>query len=1066
MDSLSPSSMGQTGQGAEGVAHGPTSDNRAQFRQILRGLLRRGEVRAAIALASPDLNLRIPAWLAGSLKGKAAQGVERSLVKYLSRMSSRSTPFGLFAGVTIGEWGAYSQLTLGPASEGRKAARLDWGVIESIVGQLERDPAVRSGVLYLPNTSLYRRGQGYRYLERRALSGSEATYHLEVVEATRHLDLVLHESRHGVRLQPLVEALVAATGVGHQEALEYLDTLIDAKVLHSDLHPPLSCPDPLGHVIDALLRGPEAGMLAKPLEFLAAELKRFESAPDAGGQGWAEGVSALLATHGLVPASGNLVQVDLFKAAPGLALSRTVSAELEKGAETLRRLTPTPQEGPLDRFGTDFTERYGDRWVPLLEALDEESGIGFDGAPPMDSTLLEDMPFRSSSRQKALSQRDVFLLGQCPRWQGAFIWELNEKDMAELENPNPEPFAQSFAGLTCLSASSLEALDRGEFKFFMDQYSGPTAARWLGRFAWGDRNLEDALRDHLQKEEAAFPEAIFAEVTHSPEGRTGNVLARPVLRAYEIPYLANSGVSEAHTLRPDDLMVTVRRGRVFLASKRLGREVIPRLSSAHNFRRGPVVYRFLSHLQDQDGRPGGWSWGALAESPFLPRVVYGKHVLAKARWRVEGRELKAALVTSVGRPWEAFQCLREQRGFPRWVVLVEADNQLVVDLDQVNRVEALCHLVANCSVFLLAECFPHPDKALVTSPEGAFTHELVIPFEALDAPLRSKAPLEHLAMGAEPRGYAPGSEWLYLKLYCGSTSADRVMKDLEPVLWMTKAEGLWDRWHFVRYQEPAHHLRLRFRGNPGVLLSVLLPRVLHQLEVGQARGLVWKTQVDTFEPELERYGGRIGFDLVTLWFQGDSLQVMEQLVSTGSHKDRWKTGLAEVDAMWSALGYDPSDRLALARSSRESFRKEFLGTNNPPSQIGQQFRRFRKELDLLIRSQSKPLLHRRFDPLVHLREAADQGQLQGDLQSIACSLAHMHLNRLLQANQRENEWVLMEFMVRIYESWVARDQRLGAGKQASEGSESILTPHFLDSSPVRAQVGSPHTRVVGPWARQ
>jgi hypothetical protein len=32
----------------------------------------------------------------------------------------------------------------------------------------------------------------------------------------------------------------------------------------------------------------------------------------------------------------------------------------------------------------------------------------------------------------------------------------------------------------------------------------------------------------------------------------------------------------------------------------------------------------------------------------------------------------------------------------------------------------------------------------------------------------------------------------------------------------------------------------------------------------------------------------------------------------------------------------------------------------------------------------------------------------------------MHLNRLLRAHAREQEWVLMEFLTRLYESCLAR----------------------------------------------
>ena len=37
--------------------------------------------------------------------------------------------------------------------------------------------------------------------------------------------------------------------------------------------------------------------------------------------------------------------------------------------------------------------------------------------------------------------------------------------------------------------------------------------------------------------------------------------------------------------------------------------------------------------------------------------------------------------------------------------------------------------------------------------------------------------------------------------------------------------GLAERWFFLRYGDPDPHLRLRFGGEPGLLLGELLPRV-------------------------------------------------------------------------------------------------------------------------------------------------------------------------------------------------------------------------------------------------
>jgi thiopeptide-type bacteriocin biosynthesis protein len=996
--------------------------DREALRRTLRTLARREAVREAVALASPDLASRLDAWLDGALDEGAARGVERGLVKYFSRMSSRCTPFGLFAGVSKGGWGPENRLSVAPWQAGRKAVRLDWGVLETLVDRLERVPEVRSMVRYHANTSLFPCGGWHRYLEARDQDDRGRTYHLEAVEASPHLDFALQQAQAGLRLGNLATRLARHQEVDPAEAQAFLDQLVEAQVLRTDLRPPLTSPDPLDHVVTALKAHPLTDVLASPLAALGQELKGLQDAPlGAHPEGYAGRVPALAALE-LPPETRDVLQVDLFRPAVDLTLAPGVRRALEEGAELLRRLTPAPSpDGPLTRFRAAFTERYGTRWMPLLGVLDEESGIGFDGTPSYGSPLLEDLSFPIPDPPRVLTGRDRFLLGQVPRWQGRPAWELTEADVEALTPADLQPFPPAFAALASLAAPGAEALDQGDFSFWMEHYSGPTAARWLGRFASGDPDLSASLRAHLQKEEAARPEAVFAEVVHIPEGRMGNILARPALREFEIPFLATPGVPHEKAILPSDLRVTVRGDRVLLASRRLGREVIPRLSSAHNFARGPVVYRFLARLQDQDGRSGGWSWGALEDLPFLPRVTRGRHVLCKARWRIGSAELKAARAEAGGGGWEAFQVLRESRGLPRFVTLTDADNSLLVDLDRVLWVETLEHLVAHRASFILTECFPAPDEALVEAPEGRFAHELVIPFEAAPPVPAVVAPSPRLDPGArEVRAHAPGSEWLYLKLYCGPASADRLLVELEPLLRWTQAQGFWDRWHFIRFHDPDPHLRLRFHGLPPRLLGDLLPLIHRHLERYLAQGLLWRWQVDTFEPELERYGGGTGFALAEAWFTEDSDQVLGRLASGATQEDRWRAGLRETDAIWTALGLELAERRDLARATRDGLRKEFGDAGSGAVQMGVKFRKLRKGLEAVLAPPAGPSGVPGPAGLARLREGWDQGLVREDLPRLAGSLTHMHLNRLLRTDHRESEWVLMEFLTRLYESRLAR----------------------------------------------
>src|SRR5690349_2032528 len=85
-------------------------------RDDLRKWLDDPAVREAIFLASPSLEESLPFFL-GEPESERAEKVEHSLVKYFSRLTTRATPFGLFAGVAVGTLGEKTKLRLAPRNE-------------------------------------------------------------------------------------------------------------------------------------------------------------------------------------------------------------------------------------------------------------------------------------------------------------------------------------------------------------------------------------------------------------------------------------------------------------------------------------------------------------------------------------------------------------------------------------------------------------------------------------------------------------------------------------------------------------------------------------------------------------------------------------------------------------------------------------------------------------------------------------------------------------------------------------------------------------------------------------
>ena len=178
-----------------------------------------------------------------------------------------------------------------------------------------------------------------------------------------------------------------------------------------------------------------------------------------------------------------------------------------------------------------------------------------------------------------------------------------------------------------------------------------------------------------------------------------------------------------------DLLVSHRGGRFVLRSRSLGREVLPRLTSSHNWsHHSPAVYRFLAAIQSQ-GTAGsvGWSWAPLVGAPFTPRVRWGRLILALAAWRATGAELRDLDGHDPVSRWRTVQTWRERRRLPRWVCLVDGDNKLAIDLDNTLSVDTFVRITQRRESALIEELYPRPDELIAEAADGHHALELVIP---------------------------------------------------------------------------------------------------------------------------------------------------------------------------------------------------------------------------------------------------------------------------------------------------------------------------------------------------
>jgi thiopeptide-type bacteriocin biosynthesis protein len=1016
------------------------------LRTRLQSYALRAEIEEALLVASPSTHEALTRWLATASEDRR---LERTVARYFQRMAGRATPFGLFAGCSVGKVAHDTSISISPSTEYRRYCRLDNDYLFALSDYIAKMEPVRDELRYRLNSTLYFLGGRWRLVQA-VLVGTRRTDNLVAFAPDAYLNAAIECASHGATVDQIKRHICSIDAdLDDDEAREYVHELIAEQVLVSDLCPIVTGPEPLEDAIDQLRRVPSAQTIVDWLESVRRRLRDVNASPLGIDVGVYRSIERMVSELGVTPDPSRLFQVDMVKPACAATCGAAVVDELFSAVSLLRRIMPTSPTVELwRRFKERFVERYERREVPLVEALDEESGIGFDAGPWSTGDnvpLLQGLQFSPPSGPaggEGWSNRDAFLLSKVSALakEGGSTLELSAADFDAMSAASPAPLPNALFVLATVVASRHDPGD--DFRVRIRNAAGPSGATMLGRFCHADPELADLVKKHLRDEESLRPDAVFAEVVHLPDGRLGNIVCRPTLRQFEIPYHGRSGAAEDRQIPVTDLMVSVADDRVVLRSARLAREVIPRLTNAHNFRGGQPIYRFLCSLQTEGMMPGvAWTWGHLDGLSYLPRVTCGRIVFARAQWRMDRATLRRFADASLAEQFRGIQKWRAQWRVPRFITLVDADNELPIDLDNVLSVDSFLHLVTRRDSCVLVEMFPGPGELCAKGPEGHFAHEIVVPFVAV---AESNAPVGRSVGQRAPacvRTFQPGSEWLYFKFYCGTSSVDSVLTDvIRPQLQAAFADDSISQWFFVRYADPHWHLRVRLRGRPDRLHCGVLGAI--QEAMGRCLGerRAWKIQIDTYEREIERYGGDTGMPFSEEWFWIDSdatLEILCMLAGDQGIDARWRLALRSWDLMLSDLGFAMPERLEFVRESRATMARRLGVTKALDRAIGDGFRTHRRSLEVLFNDSlgkddlvqtAANILRRRSDRLrpvaQQLREAAVDGQLTVTLRSLAASYLHMHANRMLRSSHQHQEFVMYDYLSRLYESALAKERRI------------------------------------------
>jgi hypothetical protein len=678
----------------------------------------------ALFLASPDLYVEK---IKTEQKGiKYGQKLIMSLFKYASRAMTRSTPFGLFAGCSMATVGEHMNVIIQNQPNYQRCTRLDMHYICALVQNLENNKAIRRQLLYYPNDSLYEFGGRLRYVEYH-YHKTNRVHNLSGIDASEYVQRILIVARQGVSIDQLAQ-MVTDDEVSLDEAIEFIHELIDNQILKSELEVGVTGVNLIDELINRLKQIASIDELKQTLQNIRCLLSKIDHSSIGTTIPVYEEIITEIKKMGVEYEPRFLFQTDLYKPAKQAVISQTILQNIVDGLNFLNKITITSQVTDLSKFKEAFTTRYEEQEILLMEAMDKELGIGYPvGQNDGDQSLLVDgitVPTIYNINSKTLDEWSILLLKK-------YVIALQEKKTCiVLTDKDVKGGKSNWGNFPPTFSCVCELIN--DHDIYMNQAGGNSAANLLGRFCHLNKDIETHVKTITMHEQKANPDAIYAEIVHMPESR-GNVLFRPILREYEIPYLCRVGVDNDHIIPLSDLTISIRNKRLVLRSKKLNKEIIPRLSTAHNYRYNNAmpVYRFLCDMQHAVGRSGiMFSWGAIAEIfDYLPRVVYKNCILSYAHWVIKNETIQVWAKITDDVIINSITQYRRTQNIPEKVVIPDADNKLFIDFTNLLSVHIFLDIGKKRNGIVIEEFLFDEKQAVVKDEEGnVFCNEFIVSF--------------------------------------------------------------------------------------------------------------------------------------------------------------------------------------------------------------------------------------------------------------------------------------------------------------------------------------------------
>lgn len=933
-------------------------------------------------------------------------------IKYAIRSSSRCTPYGLCAGVSLAKLGEHTDILLGNKNSFVKFSRPDMEWLFSIIHKIISDKNILPSLKVCSNPYIYEKGSRLInpwHVDLAGVGSKETQISIRNSPLVQH---VLSLSKSYILYDDLQHIILSESSTANESKVtSFLNNLIDSEYLLVNLYPNLVNNNPLEHVINILQHIPTAKHWYEQLTEIKSLLNQYSSSS----VGNSEAIlNELFNKMQLLSPKKDYIQVDLKKPLAGSTLCNKVSNEAQKLITLLLSLSAKQETLPQrDTFKNQFIERYGyDVAVSILNVFDNDMGIG---AP-------SGYAFPRSKQQISFSGTGETPLGKFLFYKVQYALRnnlseisLSDDELKEFKSDIDITAAPNSVELCFqIISDSVHDLDDGLFYLMPTGFIGSgESGKSFGRFRY---MFNDELSSRTQISETDKSDALIdVELSEYPmHKRNCNVMLCSSSYKYQLSLDIPSDIDNSIDIKDIYIGVDSTTNSFYLKSSKLNKRLHIDKSNLFNCMLGSNIFRFLCEINEIPFLPISRTYGIFQSLPgtFIPRITYNRIILSPAKWRIPSLIIKQGT--------EDFNRFKDAWGIPDIVYMVQGDHKLLLNLKNPYHIQLLIELNSKkADDVVLTEAIGYNDSSWLNDVNGSpFANEVVLSFlKKHESKNDNVSEPKALQLKNTPKDIChslydnnsfllPGAnKWVYIKIYCTRDSADALisneMYDFCKFLCDSK---LIDRYFFIRYLDPDFHIRLRLKLLQS--LDTILPYLSKWQNEIKKTYFVSKIQIDTYVRETWRYGGLKVIDLAEEVFFRDSEVIIQAIQG-----NRFCSLDNDNDVLFGILNVlSIAQSFGLNRMDLEMW----LSQSIPSSSYRDVFRAQRKEiLDAiaLFYSHKKPIgnveLSRRHHVIALYKQALDTADVENTLTaskaSILSSLIHMSLNRMRGNNHWEQK---------------------------------------------------------------